>query len=221
MTTPVTHTNSPMHALVAAARFNFRTVLFNPFILGFSVLLPIFMYLMFGASIPEGHHWIGNGNISARVLATMAAYGVVGALSAIGVTVALERQSGWLRQIALTQIGVGRYLVAKLLAGVCASIIIVAVCYGVGAATGARMTGPTWLLTAAAAILGSLIAMAMGLAAAFAVKSDSAFALTSGVLVLSAFMSGMFLPLHMLPDFFQQLAPYTPLYGLAQLVVAP
>lgn len=219
MSATVLHTNSLARAMRAAAGFNFRQVLFNPFIVGFSVLLPVFMYLMFGANASDMS--IGNGNIAARVLATMAAYGVVSALSAVGVTVALERQSGWLRQIALTQLGVGRYLATKLIAGFGVAIIIVAVCYGVGLFTGAKMAGFAWALSAVAAICGSLLAMAMGLAAAFAVKSDSAFALTSGVLVLSAFVSGMFMPLAMLPEFFQHLAPYTPLYGLAQIVVAP
>lgn len=201
----------------SAAQFNLRSALFNPFMLAFSLALPVMMYLMFGVGQDYSNVALGRGTFSGLIMVQMAFFGAINALAALGVTVAMERQQGWLRQIALTPLGAGRYAISKVLAGIALALAIIAVTYAVGWATGARLEWWVWLATAAASLGVSLVASCIGLAAAFWLRSDAAYAATSGIITLSAFISGIFLPLEQMAPIMQQLAPFTPLYGLARL----
>lgn len=93
--------------VLTSAAFNLRSALFNPFMLGFSLIMPIAMYFMFGV----GQEWTSiellRGTMGGQTLVQMTFSGAVNVLAALGVTVAMERQQGWLRQISLTPLGAG------------------------------------------------------------------------------------------------------------------
>ncbi|OKL54622.1 hypothetical protein BSZ39_03215 [Bowdeniella nasicola] len=205
------------HGVLAAAVFNLRSALFNPFMLAFSVIMPVLLYLMFGVGKEYTDIQLGRGTMGGQILVQMTFFGAVNALSALGVTVAMERQQGWLRQIAITPLGAGRYALSKVIAGFALAIVIIAMTYLVGFVTGAQLDAPVWLYSAIAILFVALIASSIGLAAAFFLRSDAAYAATSGVVTLSAFISGIFLPLEEMPAIFQSIAQFTPFYGLARL----
>jgi uncharacterized phage infection (PIP) family protein YhgE len=52
---------------------------------------------------------------------------------------------------------------------------------------------------------------------AYGVSSTAVSAINSIVFLLMSFASGIFIPVQQLPDFVQKLAPYLPLYRLAEL----
>lgn len=207
-------TPSSKKILAEAVRFNFTQQLLNPFNLGFALGLPMIMYLMFGANQKYSQVSVGNGNVAALVLVNMTFYGIVGALSAIGSTVALERQQAWLRQMAVTPLGAGRYIMSKILAALGVGAVIAIFCLSLGSLTGAKMTAGAWAGSALMVILVAAPAAALGLGAALWVRSDGAFALNSGILTISAFISGIFIPLDSMGSFFQKIAPWSPLYGM-------
>lgn len=205
------------HGVLAAAIFNLRSALFNPFMLAFSVVMPVLLYFMFGVGKEYTDIPLGHGTMGGQILIQMTFFGAVNALAALGVTVAMERQQGWLRQIAITPLGAGRYALSKVLAGFALAIVIILVTYTAGILTGAQLDGPVWLYSGLAILFVALIASSIGLAAAFFLRSDAAYAATSGIVTLSAFISGIFLPLEEMGEIFQRIAPFTPFYGLARL----
>lgn len=204
-------------ATVRAALFNAKNVLASPMAMVFSLGLPIFMYLMYGTGHSYAKLPMGDGNISARILINMTTYGVIVALSSMGAAVALERSNGWLRYVAMTPLGVKRWLASKMMAGLGIGAIIIAVCYGVGAFVQAEMTARAWISSAIAALLCAAMAMPFGLAVAMSLKSESAFSIVGGGTSLLAFSSGMFTPLHSMGSTMQTIGQFMPYYGTARI----
>lgn len=196
-------------------------VLTNPYNLGFSLALPIVIYLMFGVGKEYSSIWVGHGNVASSILASMALYGVMLTSSSLGANVSLERSNGVSRLFALTPISTVAQIVARLTAAFFLSAVTILITYSIGYATGSRMEPLVWLMTGALIVVASTMATAIGLAAGFAVRTDGAFAASSMVILIGAFLSGMFLPLDQMGSFFQTIAPYAPLYGPLQLVMSP
>lgn len=201
--------------------FAFWKLFTNPFSLGFALLLPIFMYLIFGTGPQAGEQWVVNSNASAIVLVNMAVYGTIMTASSMGTNVALERTSGITRLYALTPISSAALITARVLASILLSLIVTAIVFSVGAATGARMGAATWASALAMMVAVTALPIALGLACAFGVRSDGAFALTSAITVIGSFAAGMFIPLQEMGALWQDLAPYTPFYGLVNMVQTP
>ena len=83
------------------------------------------------------------------------------------------------------------------------------------------MESATWASTLGLIVAVTALPIALGLACAFGVRSDGAFALTSAFTVTGSFAAGMFIPLEQMGGFWQSLAPYTPFYGLVSMVQTP
>ena len=52
------------------------------------------------------------------------------------------------------------------------------------------------------------------------IKGENAYSASAFVMLMGAFVSGMFIPLDQLPPFVAQIAPFTPLYGAVQAIYA-
>lgn len=72
-------------------RLEVLRVLRDPVTLFFTVGLPVFRYLIFGASQDFGSQSAGNGNVAMAIMVAMAAVGAVSATVGIGGRAALER----------------------------------------------------------------------------------------------------------------------------------
>ena len=83
------------------------------------------------------------------------------------------------------------------------------------------MTPEAWVESGLITLAASVISAALGLALAFLMRSDTAFAVISGVVVLGAFLAGMFIPIESMGSIFKTLAPYSPFYGLFNLSQLP
>ena len=205
-------------------RFTFQSflqVILNPFNLGFALAMPTLMYMMFGANQPYSDFPVGNGNVAASVLVPMTLFGVMLAAGSFAANVGLERIQGVSRLYALTPLPASAQLLGRILAilGVC--LVVVLVTFSVGFFTGAAMNPAAWVMSGVTVLVASLVAVACGFGLGFAVRSDGAFAAMSAVIVLSAFAAGMAIPLDQLGQFFQDLAPWTPLWGASQLALLP
>ncbi|WP_022869045.1 ABC transporter permease [Schaalia vaccimaxillae] len=201
--------------------WNFWKLITNPFSLGFSIALPIFMYLMFGTDATFADTNIGHANVSAAILVNMAIYGVIMTSSSMGANVSLERVSGVSRLYALTPMLSSALIVARLLASILISAVVLALVYTIGATTGATMEPAAWIGSALIILVATMMPTALGLAAGYLVRSDGVFALTSIITVVCSFMSGMFMPLEQMGEFFSAVAPWTPFYGMMKLAQVP
>ena len=193
----------------------------NPWNLGFAVGLPIMMYLMFGNGQEYSTTSVGNGNVAATILVSMSLYGAIITSSASGTNISVERAQGWSRQMALTPLPSGWYIAGKILAAISVAAIVVTITFTVGAFTDASMDTPVWFLSGAIVVLGSLSTAALGLAIGYLMKSEAAFGVMGGGVALLAFTSGMFLPVDQMGEFFQSIAPFSPLYGINKIALMP
>ncbi len=203
-------------------RIEVRRMLRNRRTLIFTMLLPSFFYLLFGLNHAYALQRAGHGTVSAFIMVSMALYGAVLATTAGGAMVSIERAAGWSRQLRLTPLSPVAYIVTKMLTSLVLGLGAVVVVYAVGVAAGkAQMPGYLWVVTGLAVWIGSLLFAAFGLFLGYLLPTENVMQIMSILLMLCAFAGGLFIPLSQYPHFFQELAKYTPLYGLNQLVHAP
>lgn len=198
-----------------------QNMLLNPFIVGFSLGMPVLMYLMFGANQDYSDISVGKGNVAAQILVTMTLFGTLLSAASLASGAALERSNGVSRMYALTPLSPVAQLAGRGIASVLLILSVTVVTFTVGFFTGAQMTAWTWLMSALMIVVASTVGAAIGIGLAFAVRSDTAYMAVSAVVVLSAFAGGLTLPLDQLGVFFQTIAPWTPLWGAGQIVQMP
>ena len=153
---------------------------------------------------------------------SLALYGAVLATTSGGAMVSIERTAGWSRQLRLTPLSPVAYIAIKMLTALVLGLSSLTAVYVVGGITG-KPTMPVylWVVTALCVWVGSLIFAAYGLFMGYLLPTENVMQILSFTLVLFAFAGGVFVPLNQFPKLFQQIAEFTPLYGLNQLVHAP
>lgn len=185
----------------------------------FTVLLPVALYLMFGAMSSWGDQPLEHGNVAAYTMTGMAVYGAITATTSIAGSAAVERQMGWGRQLSLTALTAREYVLGKCLVALATALLPTLAVLGAGALTGARMDDAwRWLATAGIVLACALPFALFGLAAALLFRSEAAVSAASGMLVVFAFLGGMFMPLS---GVMQEIGRFTPLYGAGMLARWP
>lgn len=198
----------------------FLSHILNPWNMAFALLLPMFMYAMFGMTDVARATQTGRGNLAAAMIAMMTTYGVILVGGSLGATLSVERTTGISRMYALTPIQPWVILVVRLTALVALSAFITIITFSFGMATGAEMTAGAWVASAAVVVALSALGALIGLACGYTIKGENAYSASAFVMLMGAFVSGMFIPLDQLPPFVSQIAPFTPLYGAVQAIYA-
>jgi ABC-2 type transport system permease protein len=200
---------------------NYRTLVFT-------VVFPVAMYLMVG--YPQrntplvDHEPIASGGLSvaAYLMVSMAVYGAMMSATASGAAVAVERSLGWSRQLRLTPLRPVAAVATKVIAGMLFGLLAIVATYLAGAFTGVHMSAPQWMGSALVAwLLGAAVFTALGLMMGYLVPGENAMQLTSLVIVFLAFIGGLFYPVSMMPQVLQDVAAWTPVYGIGELSRAP
>lgn len=181
----------------------------------FAIALPAFMYVVFGLGSDDRS---GSGNVAMYVMISMAAYGAVTATTGVAGSAALERTTGWGRQLALTPLRPVSFIALKTGLAMAVAAVPVALIYAIGAATGASGTVSDWLLSAAVVWAGSSLFAVYGLAVCLAFRSDNSVGIASGLIVIMAFLGNVFTPMSGL---ILDIGRFTPLYGYAALARYP
>jgi ABC-2 type transport system permease protein len=202
-------------AYVAEARSEcLRYVRAPAFILPMLLFSTVF-YLMFGVLL-------NHGDASRYLLASYSAFGIIGpGLFGFGVSLAIERDGGLLTLKRALPMPPGAYLMGKMVMAMIAATVVTVLLILIGvflahvALTSWQMAG--LMLTGA---LGVLPFCAMGMFVGTLIKGQGAPGLLNLIYLPMAFLSGLWLPLSMLPQALQKLAPIWPSYHLNQLTLA-
>jgi ABC-2 type transport system permease protein len=191
----------------------------NPYTLVFTLVMPVAMYLLFGAGMSYGGQPAGHGNVSFYVMVSMGAYGVAVAMSSLTSLAATEAKEGWGRQLAMTPLSTLSYAIMKLLTAVSFGVLALLLVFGAGFLTGAE-ADDAWRWFAAAGLIVSLglIYGIYGLGVGLLLGGDAAAALASISLTFFAFLGNVFMPLD---GVMLDIARFTPLYGFVALVRWP
>ena len=201
-------------------RATFLSHILNPWNMAFALLLPMFMYAMFGMTDIARTTQTGRGNVAGAMIVMMTTYGVILVGGSLGATLSVERTTGISRMYALTPIQPWVILLVRLSALVALSAFITAIAFTFGIATGSRMGAAAWAESAAVVIALSALGALIGLACGYTIKGENAYSASAFIMVFSAFGSGMFMPLDQMPSFVALVAPFTPFYGVVQAVYA-
>jgi ABC-2 type transport system permease protein len=152
------------------------------------------------------------------MLGTYGVFGITGAaLMGVGAGVAVERGLGWMQVKRASPMPTAADLLAKIIAAVLIGLTIVSLLF----TTGYLFGGVELPLANAAALfatlaLGTIPFCALGLAIGYFASAQSVHAVVNLFYLPMAFCSGLWIPLPMLPDFLQTIAPIFPAYHLAQ-----
>lgn len=183
---------------------------------------PLMFYTLFALTIARQGHAGGLG-FPTYLLGTYATFGVLSTtLLAVGVGVALERGQGWLQLRRTTPMPLRTYFAAK---GLVSAGFALAVILGLSALAfwfgGVRLPIGAWLRFVAILTLGSLPFTALALAIGYLAGPSSAPAVVNLISLPLGFLSGLWLPIELLPKALQKLAVALPPYHLGQLALAP
>jgi ABC-2 type transport system permease protein len=205
-----------------------RRLLRNRRTMIFALIVPALFFLLFGLNKAYATKSAGlgsHGNVSAFIMVSMALYGAVLATTSGGAMVSIERAAGWSRQLRITPLSPTAYIVTKLLTAMVLGAAAVIAVYVVAMITGVPKMYPgysyLWFVTALCVWIGSLVFAAFGLFLGYLLPTENVMQFLGIALMLFAFGGGLFIPLNTYPHVLQEIAKFTPLYGLNQLVHAP
>jgi ABC-2 type transport system permease protein len=180
------------------------------------IVFPAFFYLLFGVLLNRG-----NAAAAEYLLATYGVFGVVGAaMFGFGVTIAIDREQGFLRLKRALPTPPGAPLLAKMaMAMVFCTVISVVLALLASTVAGVRLAPGQWSLLLLVNVLGSLPFAAIGLYVGTLASANAAPMVLNLLYLPMAFLSGLWLPLTLLPDVFARLAVAWPAYHLGQLAL--
>ena len=177
---------------------------------------PVLFYLLFGVLLDKGE-----GKAAQYLLATYGAFGVIGAgLFGFGVSIAVDREKGLLRLKRALPVPPGALLLAKMVMAMSFAAIISLVLAVIAATVaGVALEPSRWIRLFVIDVLGVLPFCAIGLYVGSLVGGNAAPALLNMLYLPMAFLSGLWLPLTLLPGILSTIAPLWPAYHLGQLAL--
>jgi ABC-2 type transport system permease protein len=190
----------------------------NPGFLLPTLLFPSVFYIMFGI-------FLGHANSADAPRYLLASYGTFGVMSpglfGFGVSLALERDSGLLTLKRALPMPPGAYLLGKmcmamLVAAIVSVILMSLATFVAGVSLPASRLSAFFVLE----VLGVLPFCALGLLIGTLVKGQGAPGVVNLVYLPMAFLSGLWIPLPVLPSFLQSIAPFWPAYHLDRLALS-
>ncbi|HET6907573.1 MAG TPA: ABC transporter permease [Rhodanobacteraceae bacterium] len=206
-------------AWLMEAGYEFLRLLRTPSFALPTILFPSLFYMLFGVLLNRG----AQGAEAARyLLAGYSAFGVMApGLFGFGVVVAMEREHGLLTLKRALPMPPGAYLVAKMLMAMLFAAIVTCLLMLLAFAFGhVRMPIADWSVLLIADVLGVLPFSALGLLVGTLVGGQGAPAVVNLIYLPMSFLSGLWLPLRLLPDFLQQIAPLWPATHLGQVALS-
>ncbi len=187
-----------------------------------AIVVPVVFFLSFGLNRAYDSQRAGHGNVSAFVMISLALYGAVLATTFGGAMVSIERAQGWSRQLRLTPLSPVAYIVVKILTALVLGACSVAAVYIAGVLSHKpSMSVGLWIATGLSVWIGSLLFAAFGLFLGYLLPAENVMQLIGLILALLSFAGGLFIPLSQLAQVVQEVAKWTPMYGLNQLVHTP
>ena len=185
-----------------------------------TLLFPGMFYFLF-AVLFVGHR-AGDYHANVYLLATYGVFGVMApGLFGFGVSVALDRERGWLTLKRAQPMPPGAYLASKLAmamlfaATIFATLAVLATTVG-----GVTLPLAAWLRLFAVEIFGVMPFCAIGLCIGTLVGGQAAPAVVNVIYLPMSFLSGLWMPLSVLPPAVAAIAPLWPAYHLGQLALA-
>jgi len=195
-----------------------KRVLRDPAGLFFIAALPAFMYIIFGSTMEWTDLRVGNGNVAMSTMIAMSAYGAATATASIAGMAAVEKMQGWGRQLALTPLPQSTYILVKTVLAMSVALVPIGLIFALGFVLSSEAPWTTWLSSGLILAAGSMVFALYGLMVGLRFRSETAASISSGILVILAFLGNLFVPLS---GTMLAIGKLTPMYGYASLARYP
>ncbi|MEV0676395.1 ABC transporter permease [Actinosynnema sp. NPDC050436] len=187
-----------------------------------AVALPAVMFLLFVNLCGGAGQTFPNGlPVVTSLMMNMALFGVMSGPLSTGARIAVERGSGWQRQLRLTPLTGAGYVVTKGVLGMLVALPAIVLVSAVGVGEGVRLGVGQWaavlLALWPAAVPFVLVGVVIGLVA----TPDGMQALTAGASMLLGLLGGIWIPSDVAPDWLRSVMEVLPTYWAKQLAQAP
>ena len=181
-----------------------------------ATLFPAIFYLFFGVLMNQH-----NPQAATFLLCTYGTFGVIGpALFSFGAGLAVERGQGWLDIKDASPMPSTAQIVSRLFVSMGFSVIVlvtlVLVAFGLAEVS---LSLAQIALLSGILIIGGLPFCLLGLPLGLLLKAESAPAVVNVIYLPLSFLSGLWVPLSMLPSYLQSFAHFLPPYHLSQLAL--
>lgn len=212
----VPHAPSTPRLYLHEARYECLRLLRTPSFALPTLIFPLMFYLLFGVLLNRA-----NPDASRYLMASYSVFGVMGpGLFGFGVSLALDRERGLLSLKRALPVPAGAPLAAKMVMAMGFALGIGVLLMLAGRVLGGVQLSLAQMATLLAIdVLGVLPFCALGLLIGTLVSGSGAPAVVNLVYLPLALLSGLWLPLSMLPPFFGQIAPLWPAWHLGQLAL--
>jgi ABC-2 type transport system permease protein len=184
-----------------------------------TLVVPIALFLLFRSAKRIGGG--GGADVAATSMIGVAVYGAMLSATSGGALVSVERALGWSRQLRLTPLRPPAYIAIKLVNAMLLGLVSVGLVYAAGAVDGVRMATETLVLTAVLAWAAALVFASFGLFMGYLLPTENVMQIIGPILGVFALVGGLFVPVKLLPSAIQNVAPYMPPYGVAQIARYP
>ena len=184
-----------------------------------TLVVPVVLFLLF-RSTRRSVALSGVGITAASTMIGIAVYGAMLAATSGGARVSIERALGWSRQLPLTPLRPVAYVAIKLATAMLLGAVSMAV-YAVGVVDGVQMPLDVWVLSAVLASATSFVFAAFGLFMGYLLPSENVMQVIGPVLAVFSLFGGLFVPVALLPSVMQDVAPFMPTYGVAEIARFP
>ncbi len=203
---------------VLEAKYEFLTLLRTPSFVLPSLLFPALFYTLFGVLLGSAR---GASGMAPYLLATYGVFGVMGAaLFGLGVTTAIDRERGFLVLKRALPMPPGALLLARMImAMLFASLISVILAILASTLAGVALAAWQWVSLFVINVLGALPFAALGLWLGTVLNGRAAPVVINIVYLPLSFLSGLWMPLTMMPGFIARIAPLWPSWHLGQIAL--
>ncbi|GAA2756584.1 ABC transporter permease [Actinopolymorpha rutila] len=186
----------------------------------FTLAMPVVLFLIYVQMYGKGH--INGVSVQAYLMVSMAAFGSMSAAMSAGSRIALERQSGWNRQLRLTPLKPLSYLLAKAAVAMMVGVPAVVFVYGAGALVAhVRLGAGEWAVSAVGLWLALIPFAVLGILIGYVASPDSAQAIYPATFMVLSLFGGIFIPVEAMPKLMANLAQLLPSYWLGIIGRSP
>lgn len=184
----------------------------SPRFLIFTVGFPVLLFLLYVGIFAK------DPGAKAVLMVSMTSFGAMAAALFTGTRVALERASGWQRQLRLTPLSGAGYLTAKAATGMTLALAPVALVPLVAAlGEGVSLDASGWLRATLGVWLAAIPFALIGLLIGQAGTADSTQPITQLVMLPMALLGGIFIPIDAMPHWLLNIAQVLPTYWMGQI----
>lgn len=198
------------HYLRGEVRRTFR----NPRYLVFSLGMPVVLFLLFSSG--GGDDRIGGLSVAAYIMVSMATFGAMSGVFSTAGRIALERSTGWNRQLRLTALTGRQYVLGKAISGFSVAVPSLLIVFVAGAlAKGVSLPAARWPEIGLSVLLGLVPIAALAVWLGYAARPDSLQAVMGGLISLLALLGGLWVPIESFPPWVGDIAKALPTYWAA------